>query len=98
VTRGKKSRVGSTRVAPNGYHYTRIQDGWVLTHRLNIERHMGRKLNYDERVKFKDGDRNNTDVSNLEVFTVKKGSNEKKRARLEARIEDLQAQLAELDQ
>jgi len=96
--RGKKSEVGDTRVAPNGYHYTRTTNGWELTHRLVVQRKLGRDLQYDERVRFLDGDRSNyEDPDNLEVFTVAKGSNNKRRARLEARRDEIDAQLAELD-
>lgn len=91
--RGQKSKQGDTRVAPNGYHYTRTKEGWQLTHRLVAARKLGRDLESDERVRFVDGDRSNySDPSNLEVFTVKKGSSEKQRARLNARIEELIAQ------
>jgi len=98
VVRGKKSEVGDTRVSPNGYHYTRTATGWELTHRLVVQRKLGRDLQYDERVRFLDGDRSNySDPDNLEVFTVAKGSNNKRRARIEARIEELQAQLEDLE-
>lgn len=96
--RGKKSNVGDTRVAQNGYHYTRTANGWELTHRLVVQRELGRDLQYDERIRFLDGDRSNyEDPDNLEVFTVAKGSSNKRRARIEARIEELTAQLEELD-
>lgn len=97
MARGRKSKVGDTRVAANGYHYTRTEEGWVLTHRLVAERALGRPLRHDERVRFKDGDRTNyADPDNLEVYTVKKSSIAKRRARIEARIEELKAELAAL--
>ncbi len=97
MARGTKSEIGDTRVAPNGYHYTRTESGWELTHRLTAERKLGRPLEYNERVRFVDGDRSNYGVpDNLEVYQVRQASVEKRRARLEAKIDELQGQLLEL--
>lgn len=95
--RGKKSSVGDTRLSPNGYSYTRKVNGWLLTHRILVEEDLGRPLRYDERVSFRDGNRANLSLGNLEVRKVKESTKGKKRARIEARIEELQAQLALLD-
>lgn len=98
MTRGRKSKPGDTRIAPNGYHYTRTERGWELTHRLTAAKRIGRPLGYDERVRFIDRDRSNyADPSNLDVYKVREASTAKKRARLEARIEELQSQLSELE-
>lgn len=95
--RGKPSQVGDTRTAPNGYHYTNTHQGWRLTHHILAEQIIGRPLREDERVEFKDKDRTNLSADNLNV--VKKGESTKARtrARLTARIQELQAQLRELD-
>lgn len=96
--RGRKSKIGDTRVAPNGYHYTRTKNGWELTHRLVAEKKIGRPLAHDERVRFLDKDRSNyNDPDNLDVFVVAKGSNAKRRARLEARRDEIQAEIDALD-
>lgn len=95
--RGKKSKTGTTRVAPNGYHYTKVKDKWKLTHHIVMEKKLGRRLKNNERVYFVDGDRTNLAADNLEVRAVKAKTKESVRARLEAKIEDLQAQLEELD-
>ncbi len=98
MTRGQKSEIGDTRVAPNGYHYTRTAKGWELTHRLVAERRLGRSLEYNERVRYIDGDRSNyADPDNLAVYRVREASTAKRKARIEARIEELQAQLLELE-
>jgi hypothetical protein len=98
MVRGRSSKVGDTRIAANGYHYTRTDDGWTLTHRIVAERKIGRALSYDERVRFIDGDRSNfRDPDNLDVYQVREASVEKRKARIAARIDELQAQLAELD-
>ena len=98
MARGQKAKVGDTRIAPNGYHYTRTKAGWVLTHRLTAERKLGRPLSKDERVRFVDGDRTNySDPNNIEVYEVRRGSIAKRRAQLEARKEAIEAELAELE-
>ena len=94
--RGRKSEIGQTRTAPNGYHYTRTARGWKLTHRLVAERSLGRALSQNERVRFRDGDRTNLHDENLEVYKVGSSSIAKRRAHLENKIEELQAQLKEL--
>ena len=98
MTRGTKSEVGDTRVAPNGYKYTRTEEKWELTHRLVAEARLGRKLRYNERVRFKDKNRANLDPHNIQVFEAQEASAAKRRARIEARIDELQAQLNELEQ
>lgn len=94
--RGRKSKVGDTRVAPNGYHYTCTTEGWELTHRLVAGTARGYPVTPDERVSFKDKDKTNLDPSNLIVTPVRGSSLEKKKAKLEARIEDLQRELQEV--
>lgn len=69
VMRGKPSKPGDTRVSLNGYHYTRTETRWELTHRLIAEKKLGRKLTEIERVRFVDNDRSNLDPSNIEVYT-----------------------------
>ena len=96
MPRGKKSQIGDTRIAPNGYHNTRTENGWRLTHRLIVEMALGRSLREGERVRFTDGDRTNLSAKNLEVYQALEASKAKRRATLEARIDDLKAQLEEL--
>jgi hypothetical protein len=97
MARGKASEVGDTRVAKNGYHYTRTHLKWTLTHHILAEAKLGRPLKDDERANFRDRDRTNLDPDN--IIIVKKGSTSvaRERARLTARIQELQAQLAELN-
>ena len=96
MSRGKASKVGDTKVSPNGYHYTRMPEGWILTGRKIGAEKLGRALRSNERVRFIDGNQLNLDPDNIEVREVKTTPGAK-RARLEARIEELQAQLAELE-
>ena len=52
--RGKTAEVGDTRIAANGYHYTKTETrGWVLTHWLTAEKMLGREIRSDEQVRFK---------------------------------------------
>lgn len=97
MPRGKKAEVGDTRTAPNGYHYTRTESGWRLTHHIIAEESLGRRMETSERAVFHDGDRTNLDPSNIVVKPKGRSSSDARRARLEARIEELQAELAELD-
>lgn len=94
--RGQKSEVGDTRVAANGYHYTKTETCWRLTHHIIMEQTLGRKLDPDERVVFKDGKRRNLDPDNLKISIKGRGSLRRKKAQLEARINELQAQLEEV--
>ncbi len=94
--RGRKAEIGDTRWSVNGYHYTRTEDRWELTHRLLCERRLKRHLRSNERVRFKDGDKRNHTLANLEVWTVGDSTRAARRSRLESSIEDLQAQLEDL--
>jgi HNH endonuclease len=91
--RGSTSEIGETRVAPNGYHYTRTEDGWRLTHHIIAEQRYGRPIAANERVVFVDTDRTNLVPSNIKIVKKNVGSLRKKEARLVARIQELQAEL-----
>lgn len=102
MARGKTAEIGATRTAPNGYHYTKLADrGWVLTHWLIMEEKLGRQLTKDESVRFKDpkvkrqlAETGKCDVSGLVLIRKRTTSLRAKKARLEARIQELQAELA----
>lgn len=95
--RGRVSEVGDTRTAANGYHYTRTESGWRLTHHIIMEASLGRSLEPDERVVFKDGKRRNLDPDNIVISNKARGSLRRRKAQLEARIQELQGQLAEVE-
>lgn len=96
--RGKTAEVGSTRTAPNGYHYTKVEErGWVLTHWLTLERVLGRQINSEtEQVRFRDGftKKDYANPKACEVIQKKTSSLRKRKAVIESRIEELQAELA----
>lgn len=97
MARGQAARPGDTRVAQNGYHYTRTATKWRLTHHIVAEQTLGRSLHEEERVEFIDGDRKNRNPNNLRVVAKGRGSVRRKIAQLQARIDELQAQKAELE-
>lgn len=96
MVRGTISALGQTRTSPNGYHYTKTSKGWRLTHHLMMEQSLGRPLKENERVIFKDKDRTNLEMDNIEI-QIKGGSTAARElARLEARRAELDARISEL--
>lgn len=89
MPRGKPSKDGATNVAANGYHYTKVDGKFRLTHHIIAERALGRAIAPDELVSFADNDRTNLDPSNIVVS--------KKKASLDARIAALQAKKLEVE-
>lgn len=96
--RGKAAPIGATRIAPNGYHYTKTGVSWILTARLKMIEHLGRPLADDEQVIYIDKDKLNLDISNLQIRKIIKGSPEKRLAQLEARRDEINAQIAEIQE
>lgn len=96
MPRGKASEVGDTRVAQNGYHYTKTEDGWDLTHRIIMEKRLGRKLAHNERVQFKDGNKTNLDHGNLELITVGTSNIRRRIKYLEMKIDEYTEELEAL--
>lgn len=99
--RGANAAVGDERVSPNGYLYIKTEDGWKLAHRLLAEREiLKRPLNANERVTFANGNRLDIRVENLKVTSVRTdlAKMEKQRDNLIVRIEELQGQLADLEE
>lgn len=92
MARGRPANVGDTMINANGYHNTRTEDGWRLTHQIVAEKKLGRRLR-DEIVKFADGDKTNLDPSNIQVIPKNKQSARRRKARLEANLVDIVVQL-----
>jgi hypothetical protein len=98
MPRGQPANEGDTRTSANGYHYTRTKNEWRLTHHLLAEQILKRALEPKERVYFIDGDRTNLKCSNIGIAGKRPQSVKARRARLEARLEEIQAQLDALDE
>jgi hypothetical protein len=97
MPRGKSAPEGATYVSQNGYHYTKKDGQYTATHILRVEEHLGRKLKPSERVRFKDGNKQNLSIENLQVTVKGNASLETQRARLVARRDELNAQIQDID-
>lgn len=97
MARGKTAKIGEERTSPNGYQYVKCKEGWVLKHKLVVEKHLGRKLLDSERIRFIDGDRTNLDPANLKVYTVRDKSPKARIAEIDAKIEELLMERKELE-
>lgn len=87
--------VGTERIT-NGYTVIRTEKGWVYKHRLIAEEMLGRPLEDNERVSFKDNDRSNFDPGNIEIKWKQANRGYRKRAFLQRKIQNLESKLVEL--
>lgn len=93
MARGRNAKVGDKSTAANGYHYVRCASGWRLEHHVIAEKTLGRTIDTrTDRVIFQDGNRNNLHPTNIVVKDKGVTSIKTQKARLKARIEELQAQ------
>jgi hypothetical protein len=72
MPKGVAAELGAETVAQNGYTWVKTKIGWKYKHVLVAEERLGRPLAPDERVSFKDHDRNNFDPDNILVSTYVK--------------------------
>lgn len=90
--------VGTERIAPNGYHYIKQEDGsWKLRHHLVAEETLGRPMFKHERAYFIDNDKENFDPANIAVRTTKH-SKDDRIAWLRTKIQQYTEELHELEQ
>jgi len=92
MPRGQTSDDGMTRVAPNGYHYIKVDGKWRLRHHVEMEKILGRPLAEDERVHFVTGDKTDWSERNLRLVKQGKASVRRRLAQIEARIAELTAE------
>lgn len=100
MPRGKTAAVGDTRVAQNGYHYTKTEDrGWVLTHWLTAEKKLGRLLRDDEMVQFVDPKfkKDPYNIAGVKVIKKRTSSLRRRKALIEERIRELQSELKNIN-
>ena len=96
--RGSAAPEGATNVSKNGYHYTKQGGKWRLTHHILAEKMLGRPLREDERVSFANGKK--TDLREANIIVAKKGTTSlrRRKAQLEARIQELRAELLHVEE
>lgn len=93
----RRAEIGDTKWSKNGYHYTKCESGWRLTHHIVAELAMGRPINTtEERVSFIDGDRQNLDPSNIQVAPKQNGKAARIK-KLKRQILILQEELEDLE-
>lgn len=93
MPRGVAAKDGDTNVAPNGYHYTRQNGKFRLTHHIIAEEKLGRPIDTTrETVRFKDRDKTNLSPENIEVVPKGKASIRARLARVEAQIAEYTAE------
>lgn len=98
VTVRAQASIGTERIAQNGYHYIKVAEGrWRLRHHIVAEDKYGRKVRENERVIFKDKDRDNFNPNNIEIVVKNKTNTAVALARLIARRDELNARIAELE-
>lgn len=96
MARGAPAEEGSTKVSQNGYHYTKSEGSWRLTHHLIAEAKLGRPLNGNERVTFIDGDRTNLKPGNLRIQPKHTASMRKRVTEIELKIQELRYEREQL--
>lgn len=87
--RGSATKAGYRRLRK--YDETGGKTGWVLIHRKVMADHLGRALLAHETVHHKDGDRENNEIDNLELWSHRHGPGQ----RVSDRIEFAQSFLTE---
>lgn len=93
MPRGKASKDGTTNVSANGYHYTKQNGRFRLTHHILAEEKLGRPINTEvEVIRFKDRDKTNLSPDNIEVIPKGKASVRARLARVNAMIAEYEAQ------
>jgi len=101
MARGQRSRVGDKTVNQNGYEYTKTDDrGWVGSHILVMEEHLGRLLRPGEYVAFVGA--NHSPPITMDMIELRRRgdfrtSAKARIAQIEARIEELQAEREALE-
>ena len=102
MTRGQAVEIGATRIAKNGYHYTKVEDEkgkphWKLTHWIVAEQMLGRPLRPDDKVTFI-GSKSDLSPSNIKIKKKALPPLDRRINTLKDRIADLQDELEGLQE
>jgi hypothetical protein len=95
---GKSKPEGSTYTADNGYHYTKKDGKFRLTHHIIMEEKLSREILPGERVEFIDRDRTNLHPDNIRIVNKNATSLKTQLARLYARRDEILAQIEDLEE
>jgi len=96
MPKGIAAPIGSQTIAQNGYTWVKTEDGWKYKHVLIAEEKLGRPLESNERVTFKDHDRNNFTLDNIVVSTfVKKVPALRSLNKIRTRLDKVEAKFNE---
>jgi hypothetical protein len=80
-------------VSANGYHYTKRDGKQRLTHHILAEEILGRPIDTtSEMVRFKDGNRTNLKIENIEIIPKNKASLRKRLAVVEEHLRQYTAE------
>jgi len=96
MPRGQRAKVGDKTTNQNGYEYTRTEErGWVGSHILLMEEHLGRELRPGEYVAFVGA--NHSPPLTLDMIELRQRGDfrttaKARIAQIETRIEELQAE------
>jgi hypothetical protein len=95
--------MGMERVSMNGYTYVKMPEGtkpaWKLKHHIIAEKILERTIDTKvERVLFKDRNRKNFAEDNIIVVPKQGITKEARRAQIVSRIQELEGELADLDE
>lgn len=96
MARGAPSPIGTVRVSQNGYHYTKTEDCWRLTHHIIAEEALGRPLHANERATFIDGDKTNLKPGNIRVVFKSAASIKKRILEIDLKMGELQYEKQQL--
>ena len=92
MPRGKGAKVGDRTVNRNRYECVKTEKGWIGSHILLMESHLGRKLEPGEYVAFLNGHEPPITLDMIELRKRGDRSPRRRLAEIDVRMEELQAE------